>query len=776
MKILLIGSGGREHAIAEALSRSPAGGELVIAPGNPGTAALGRNVPVEAADVTAVAALAVAEAVDLVVVGPEAPLALGLADELAARGIACFGPSRAAAALESSKAFAKATMASLGVPTADYGVFADFDEAAAFVRSAPWPVVLKASGLASGKGVVLPGSADEAVGALHAMMRGGRLGDAAREVVIEERLEGEELSLMAFCDGSRLALMPGARDHKRLLDGDLGPNTGGMGAFAPACTPELAAEYARLTMEPVVESMRARGTPFVGVLYAGLIVAPSGPKVLEYNCRFGDPEAQAVLALFDGDLAATLAACAAGDLRKAPPSWKAGAAACVVMASDGYPERPIGGAVLSGLGPAADEPARARVLHANTRLEDGSVVSGGGRVLSVVATGADLPEAVAAAYAKVDGISFPGARFRRDIGARELSRLAAEKPRGGSAYASSGVDIDAGNEAVRRMSKAVRATYSDAVLGGIGSFGGLYDAAGIKAMSEPVLVASTDGVGTKVKLAALAGSYSSIGMDIVNHCVDDILVQGARPLLFLDYFASSRLDPAMVAEAVGGMAEACRAAGCALIGGETAEMPGVYRDGEFDVAGTILGVVERGSILPAAGVGPGDALVGFASSGPHTNGYSLARRAFDGVDLATVYPELGRPLGEVLLAPHRSYLPPLWPALSGRPGLVKALAHITGGGFVENLPRVLPDGVDAVVRRGSWPVPPLYGLIERLGGVGPDEMYRVFNMGIGMVAVVDRGRVDELRDLVGEECWVIGELVRSSPGEKARARLAGGRA
>jgi len=217
-------------------------------------------------------------------------------------------------------------------------------------------------------------------------------------------------------------------------------------------------------------------------------------------------------------------------------------------------------------------------------------------------------------------------------------------------------------------------------------------------MDEPIIVASTDGVGTKVKLAATVGGYASIGKDIVNHCIDDILVQGARPLLFLDYIASSRLDPAMVAEAVGGMAAACKASGCVLIGGETAEMPGVYRDGEFDVAGTILGVVERRSILPAAGIGPGDALVGFRSDGPHTNGFSLARRVFEGVDLDTVYPELGRPLGAVLLAPHRSYLPLLWPVLRDRPGLVKGLAHITGGGFIDNIPRILPPGVEDSAR------------------------------------------------------------------------------
>jgi len=329
------------------------------------------------------------------------------------------------------------------------------------------------------------------------------------------------------------------------------------------------------------------------------------------------------------------------------------------------------------------------------------------------------------------------------------------------------------------MSRAVKETYTDAVLAGIGSFGGLYDAAGIKAMDAPVLVASTDGVGTKVKIAAAVGSYASIGMDIVNHCIDDILVQGARPLMFLDYFASSKLEPGMVAKAVGGMAAACKASGCVLIGGETAEMPGVYQGGEFDIAGTIIGIVERNSILPATNIGPGNALVGFRSDSPHTNGYSRVRKGFGGVDLNTVYPELGKPLGQVLLVPHRSYLPLLWPILSGRPGLIQALAHITGGGFVENIPRTLPAGIEAVIERGSWPVPPLYDLIQKTGGIDPDEMFRVFNMGIGMVAVVDRSRVDELLSTAGEACWKIGRLAAIGNGHKpggaeepARTRLA----
>lgn len=804
MKVLLIGSGGREHAIALKLSESPMLETLFIAPGNAGTESAGRNVAIAVTDIDGLVDFAANEAVDLVVVGPELPLSLGLADELAARSkssgreIPCFGPTRAAAMLESSKIFSKSLMTRLGIPTAAYGSFSDFKRAVDFVEAANAPIVIKASGLAAGKGVFLPESRREAIGVLHDLMSGKHCGEAGNEIIIEERLEGEEVSIMAFCDGTRIALMPSSQDHKRLLDGDLGPNTGGMGAYAPApaCPPELAEEYARLAIEPVVADLAARGTPFRGVVYAGIMMTSDGPRVLEYNCRFGDPEAQALLPLFDGDLAATMQACAKGDLRAAAPAWKPGAAVCIVMAGDGYPDAPRGsspqdGATLTGL----ETDGRALVLHASTRRDGDRIVAGPGRVLGVTAYGADLKGALAAAYGKVEAIGFPGARFRRDIGERGLAELAriakvvkkVQSSKGAapaakqSAYAGSGVDIDAGNQAVKLMSRAVKETYTDAVLAGIGSFGGLYDAAGLKSMKAPVLVASTDGVGTKVKLAAASGSYASIGMDIVNHCIDDILVQGARPLMFLDYFASSKLEPAMVAEAVGGMAAACKSSGCALIGGETAEMPGVYQRGEFDIAGTIIGVVERGSMLPASNVGPGDVLVGFRSDSPHTNGYSLIRKVFEGVDPATVYPELGKPLGQVLLVPHRSYLPLLWPILSGRPGLIKALAHITGGGFMENIPRILPAGIEAVIRRGSWPVPPLYGLLQKAGSIDPDEMYRVFNMGIGMVAVVDRTEADELLSAAGEPCWKIGELAAIAQGqitgsasepEPARTRLA----
>ncbi len=327
-------------------------------------------------------------------------------------------------------------------------------------------------------------------------------------------------------------------------------------------------------------------------------------------------------------------------------------------------------------------------------------------------------------------------------------------------YTASGVSIDAGNRAIDLMRDAVKSTYGPEVLAGIGAFGGLFDASALKAMHDPVLVASTDGVGTKVKLATQAGRYESIGHDIVNHCINDILVQGARPLFFLDYIASSKIDPEMIASIVSGIAAACREAGCALLGGETAEMPGVYQPGEFDVAGTIVGIVERSSILPRTDqLRAGDVLIGFRSSGPHTNGYSLIRKVFEDVLLDTVFPELGRAFSRRLVAPHRSYLPLLQSAISNQQSTIKALAHLTGGGFIENIPRVLPDHLDAQINLGSWPVPPLFQLIQQRGNITTDEMYRVFNMGIGLIAIVASEDVQALQATIPEDTFVVGRLI-----------------
>jgi len=324
-----------------------------------------------------------------------------------------------------------------------------------------------------------------------------------------------------------------------------------------------------------------------------------------------------------------------------------------------------------------------------------------------------------------------------------------------SHYTSAGVDIDAGNRTVELIKNSVRTTYNESVLGGIGSFGGLFDATALKQMDHPVLVASTDGIGTKVKLAASLGRYRGLGHDIVNHCINDILVQGARPLFFMDYFATSRLDPEQTTDVVTGIAEACKQAGMALLGGETAEMPGVYLPNEFDVAGTIVGILERDHILPRPTLAAGDMILGLPSSGPHTNGYSLIREVFEGDNLESFIPDLGCSLADALLVPHRSYYSMLYPLLDK----VKALAHITGGGFVENIPRVLLGNLSAVIHLDSWDIPLLWKMIQEKDAISTDEMCRVFNMGIGMVAIVERSAASDFQASVSERTYVIGELV-----------------
>jgi phosphoribosylformylglycinamidine cyclo-ligase len=329
-------------------------------------------------------------------------------------------------------------------------------------------------------------------------------------------------------------------------------------------------------------------------------------------------------------------------------------------------------------------------------------------------------------------------------------------------YRASGVDIDAGNETVRRIKLLAKSTFTPGVLSDIGSFGGLFALDGGR-HKEPVLVASTDGVGTKLKVAFMTGRHDTIGADLVNHCVNDILVQGAEPLFFLDYLATGRLSPDVAEQVIAGVARGCRDNGCALLGGETAEMPGFYADGEYDIAGTIVGVVERSKVVDGRSIVPGDVLIALPSAGLHTNGYSLARSViFDlcGFAVDTVVPELGTTAGDALLAPHRSYLRAIRPLLDA--GLVKGMAHITGGGMTENLPRTLPDGCAAEVDRRSWMVPPIFTLLQTRGGIAEDEMLRAFNMGVGLIACVDASSSDRAVDMLsgaGEQPIRLGRIV-----------------
>jgi phosphoribosylamine--glycine ligase len=423
MRILVVGSGGREHALAWKIAQSPLLTRLVSAPGNPGMAELGEVFAVKATDVEGQVKLAKKIAADLVVIGPDAAVEAGLADALEAAGIACFGPSAAAGRLESSKAFTKDFCARHNLPTARYGVFEHLAQAKAFLDTMSPPYVIKADGLAAGKGVVIAETLASAQAAV-ADMLGGQFGAAGARVVIEEFMAGEEASLFAISDGKAFRVFGAAQDHKRAYDGDVGPNTGGMGTYSPppALTPELLDKAVETLIAPTLAGMAAEGSPYKGVLYAGLMLTAEGPKLVEYNARFGDPECQVLMLRFSGDIVPYLHACATGQLAKLrPPRWTNKAAICVVLAADGYPESPLTGSIIRGADAQFDD--HVVVFHAGTsRDPDGTLRAAGGRVLNVCAVGDDLDAARERAYAAVRRIDWPGGFHRSDIGWRALGR------------------------------------------------------------------------------------------------------------------------------------------------------------------------------------------------------------------------------------------------------------------------------------------------------------------------------------------------------------------
>lgn len=424
MRILVVGQGGREHALVWKLSRSPRVQRVFCAPGNAGTAQDGTNVAIPESDLSELVRFATKERVDLAVIGPEAPLVAGLADRLRSAGILTFGPSKDAALLEGSKVFCKRLMRCAKVPTADFRVFTQMEDVAAYYEAHPGPSVVKADGLAGGKGAIVCDTVAAGMAAAERMLVADEFGAAGRQILIEERLEGQEASVLAITDGSTIALLEPCQDHKRAFDDDQGPNTGGMGAYCPTplIGPELLAEVESNILIPVVHQLRHDKRPFQGVLYAGIMLTPAGPKVLEFNVRFGDPECQPLLLRLRTDLAELLVAAARGELAKVKLAWDPRPAVCVVLASGGYPSMYKRGLPIRGLDqvPASDELV---VFHAGTKLDDGRVVTSGGRVLGITALGADLSEARARCYGATESIRFTGAMYRRDIAAKARANV-----------------------------------------------------------------------------------------------------------------------------------------------------------------------------------------------------------------------------------------------------------------------------------------------------------------------------------------------------------------
>ncbi|RDB29631.1 Bifunctional purine biosynthetic protein ADE1 [Hypsizygus marmoreus] len=773
VRILLLGSGGREHALAWKLSQSNLLDRLYVCPGNGGTAQEPKtcNIDLSPTDFPRLVEFAVKNEITLVVPGPEQPLVDGIETYFRKVGIPVFGPSELAARMEGSKAFSKAFMARHNIPTANFRVFKSYqvDEAIEYVKTCGHNVVLKASGLAGGKGVLIPETVEEAIASLQDMMVANVFGDAGNEIVIEELLTGPEISVLAFSDGYSIVPLPAAQDHKRIGEGDVGLNTGGMGAYAPASIASAAImnQIMKESLRPTIDGMRKEGFPFVGMLFTGFMLTPSGPKVLEYNVRFGDPETEALMLLLreDVDLVSVLLACAEHHLDSVDVAIRSGFAVSVILASQGYPgDYPKGKTI-----EFKSVPSNVVVFHAGTIKSGNKTLTSGGRVLAVSAYAPTIQEALKAAYIGVDSVSFEGKTYRRDIGHRALSAVAATKQTG-LTYAQAGVSIDAGNSLVENIKPYVRSTRRPGADAEIGGFGGVFD---LKATGyqDPILVSGTDGVGTKLRVAVDVGIHDLVGIDLVAMSVNDLLVQGAEPLYFLDYYGCGKLDIDVASQVVKGIAEGCRQAGCALIGGETAEMPGMYSEGDYDLAGFAVGAVERNMILPANNIAAGDVLLGISSSGIHSNGFSLVRKvvARSGLDYSSPCPwDDKSTLGRALLEPTRIYVSQVLPA--AKAGLLKGMSHITGGGFIENVPRVLPKNLGCYIDASAWPLPPVFKFLMKHGGVEPLEMARTFNNGLGMIIIVAPNDVDATLEVLRKGqagVYRVGEVI-AKPGVEMR--------
>ncbi|MCJ1318309.1 hypothetical protein MMC15_003637 [Xylographa vitiligo] len=786
LTILLVGNGGREHALAWKLSQSSHVKKIFIVPGNGGTGGGSldkvENVSnVQAEDFDALMAFAKEKEVNLVVPGSEAPLVAGIEGACRAAGLRCFGPSKLAARMEGSKTFAKDFMARHKIPTAAFQNFNNYEKAKLHLDSVTHDVVIKASGIAAGKGVILPATKEEALEALDDIMLKKEFGAAGDEVVIEEFLVGEELSILSFSDGYTVKSLPAAQDHKQVFDNDQGPMTGGMGCYAPTkvATPELVDEIHRSIIQPTIDGMRKERMPFIGLLFTGIMLTKSGPQVLEYNVRFGDPEAQTLLPLLSAetDLPEIMLACTEHWLDAVELKTDSKFSTTVVACAGGYPGPYVRGDEIQ----LEEVPAGTMIFHAGTTISSDILKTSGGRIVAANSTGATLTEATESAYQGISNVKFSGMHYRKDIGYRALKLLSASTkdniPTNGDqdalTYAAAGVSISSGNELVRRIIPLVKSTARPGADATIGGFGGVVDLEAAGYYRPPLIIGAIDGVGTKLNIAHEMNKHDTVGIDCVAMNVNDLIVQGAEALFFLDCYTCGKLDVDVAAAFVKGVARGCIEAGCALVGGETSEMPGLFGEGtaikddggKYDAVGAAVGALPHGQkLLPDKdSMVAGDVVLGLASDGCHSNGFSLIRKILKRANL-TVHDaapwDPSTSVGESLLTPTRIYVKPLLRIASQ--GIVKGMSHITGGGLLENIPRMLPDHLAAELDVRRWALPAVFRWLKSAGALDDMEFAKVFNTGLGMALVVAEADVVPTimaLENAGETVFEVGRLV-----------------
>ncbi|KRX67912.1 Vesicle-fusing ATPase 1, partial [Trichinella sp. T9] len=790
--VVVIGSGGREHALIWKLSQSEHVDRIFALPGNYGIASLPKTRCIVEDD-SCVEYFCVKNKVDLVVVGPEASLADGVVDTLTALGIRCFGPTKAAAQIESSKAYAKLFMRRFDIPTAEFEIFTDSEKAKSHIKRCEYDawVVKASSPTASGSGVYVGTSDDEACSAVDDLINVSQWelsvrllvwllisersalsrwkGDCSRKFPSRQRIVRKSTKLavyymqlfvnnifqflaLCFTDGYCVKVMPLVQNYKRLLDNNCGPNTDGMGACCPYL--DITVQHIRFIeeciLQKVVNILREEGKLFKGVLHADVMITEFGIRVLEFNSTFGDLEAQVLLPLLETDLLEILLSCTDQTLSQCSIRWKPGQFSCgILLAASGYPvlSNVQTGYPIEGLEQRCSD---VLVFHSGTKADSsGLPVTSDGRVLCMVGVGNTFRFARKKAYDAVQCINFKGVQYRSDIGNGFLPPNFGllSDPESETSFVDSECDMefsfadDLVKSLVHVCQPIVRPGSGVLDYSQQGEYGAAFDLR-LSGYRDPILISGTDGVGTKLMIAAKAKQYDTIGVDLVAVCVNDILTRNAEPLFFLDCIAQTDLREEVLLALLQGIAKGCLEAGCSLIGGKTACMPGLYARGEFELAGFAVGAVERSQIaLPAKQrMENGDVIIGIASNGFHSNGYSLIKSVLESQNIELNDPCPWNPQQTVgtinLLLPTKIYVNTLLELL--RSGRVKGAAHITGGGLVDNIPRILPSDLIAKIDMSTWPIPDEFLWLASAGSISASEMVNVFNCGIGMVLIVGR--------------------------------------